>query len=143
MVRHPLARVVQNQLIHFARPGSELPPIFVGTNAWYDWLNAPETRSFSYEVAERRWTVRRELRQKRWYWYAYQTRQGKLCKVYLGKAEELSQHHLARALSQFSEPSVQHTHNSDQRVTARSQPVVLKTGLMLPLLPEHLVSRPR
>lgn len=137
------ARVVHDQLIRLARSGCELSPILVGTTAWYDWLNAPETRSFSYETSKGRWTVRRELRQSRWYWYAYQTRQGKLCKLYLGKAEELSQHHLAQALDQDNGPPAQHARTLTTCVPARSQPVALKTNLILPSLPEFLVSRPR
>lgn len=143
MARGPLARVVDNQLIHVAGSGGEQSLILVGTSAWYDWLNAPETRSFSYDASEGRLTVRRELRQNRWYWYAYRTCQGKLCKVYLGKTEELSQHRLACAWSQLSEVHAQRPQAVAKRVPTASPPVILKTRLIRPLLPEHLVSRPR
>ncbi len=99
MARHPIARVLGNQLI--AGSNCDLPPIAVGTSAWYAWLDAPETRSFTYHTPAGRLTFRRELRHGCWYWYAYRARHGKLCKTYLGKSAELSQQHLNDALNKL------------------------------------------
>ena len=143
MVRHPLARVVQHNLrILLAETGRDVSSILVGTDAWYAWLNAAETRSFSYETEQGRVTVRRELRQHGWYWYAYRTCQGKLRKVYLGKAENLSPQHLAEACHRLSEPRDTPAHASVRSPLLPSQPALLTAKLIPPALPDPLVNRP-
>lgn len=139
MARRPIAHVVQNQLVQSALSGKGCSPISVGTSEWYAWLNADETRSFAYHTAEGKLTVRRELRHGCWYWYAYGTQPGKLCKVYLGKAEHVSQRRLEDALKKLNDKvSVQ----SDRSLPS-SPYILLSSKLTLPLLPEHLVARPR
>ncbi len=78
-----------------AVPGS----LAVGSDAWREWLRAPETTVFHFDDAGTAFTARRELRSGHAYWYAYRRRGAKLQKVYLGRAEEidLSRLHSAAA----------------------------------------------
>lgn len=142
MMRHPIARVVQNQLTPIAGSDNELLSIPVGTGAWYAWLNARETRSFAYHASEGRLTVRREARQGCWYWYAYRMQDGKLRKVYLGKAEEVSQQRLDDALRKLTQQAMK-TPIQENCSLPSYHHVLLKTKLALPPTPEHLVTRPR
>lgn len=146
MARHLIARVAHNQLLQLTGTGGEHPPIPVGTGAWYSWLSAEETRSFTYHSSAGNLTARREARQGSQYWYAYRTMHGKLHKVYLGRAKELSQQRLDHALRKLNEYQVLNRSVCDTRGTARSaEPpfILLKTKLAPPLTPEYLVTRPR
>ncbi|HEY7350777.1 MAG TPA: LuxR C-terminal-related transcriptional regulator [Ktedonobacterales bacterium] len=146
MARHLIARVVNDQFIPLDASGSELPEITVGTDAWYTWLNACESQSFAYHTASGALTARRELRHGCWYWYAYRAQHGKLGKVYLGKAEELSSQRLAEALKKLTLPR---TLPADGRNTGDDLPileqpmVLLTTKRAIPSPPPHLVTRPR
>ncbi len=70
--------------------------------AWFAWLEAPTTRSFSYPVYDHAqgyldgfMTVRKERRQRGGdYWVAYRRMQGRVRKVYLGATAALTQHGL-------------------------------------------------
>ncbi|HEX4204543.1 MAG TPA: LuxR C-terminal-related transcriptional regulator [Ktedonobacteraceae bacterium] len=142
MARHPIARVMHNQLI----PQDESPPILVGTSAWYVWLCAHETRSFAYQTASGRLTARRESRQSGWYWYGYRSLHGKLRKVYLGKAEELSQQRLDAAIVQLGAGqslSMPRLESSDISPCSPSHMSLLKAKLMPPATPAYMVARPR
>jgi LuxR family maltose regulon positive regulatory protein len=146
MARHQIARVVDNQLIPLDAFGGDLPGIPVGTDAWYTWLSACESQSFAYRTASGALTARRELRHGCWYWYAYRAQHGKLGKVYLGKAEELSPQRLAEALKKLTLP---HTLRADERDVGEHSPfleqpmVLLTTKWAMPSPPPHLVTRPR
>lgn len=146
MARHRIARVVNDQFIPLDASGDELPGIPVGTNAWYTWLNACESQSFAYHTASGALTARRELRHGCWYWYAYRAQHGKLGKVYLGKAEELSSQRLAEALKKLTVPHALRAdgQNSGDDLSFLGQPMVLlTTKWVIPSSPPHLVIRPR
>jgi LuxR family transcriptional regulator, maltose regulon positive regulatory protein len=64
----------------------------VNSPAWFAWLEDPATRSFSFEGPSGRLTARRERRtgSSEGYWTAYRKMGGKLRKVYLGKAANVT-----------------------------------------------------
>ena len=71
----------------------------VDSPAWFTWLAAPTTTSFSYPVYDQAhgyiagvMTVRKERRQRGGlYWVAYRRCQGRVRKVYLGVTSRLTQ----------------------------------------------------
>jgi LuxR family maltose regulon positive regulatory protein len=70
----------------------------VGSPAWFAWLADDTARSFSFRSPAGAYTARKERRQRGGaYWVAYRTAAGRLHKVYLGKAEELTAERLALA----------------------------------------------
>lgn len=146
MARHLIAQVVNDQLIPLDASGDELPGITVGSNAWYTWLNACESQSFAYHAAAGVLTARRELRHGSWYWYAYRAQYGKLGKVYLGKAAELTSQRLAEALKKLT---VSHPLRADGQNTGGDPPfpeqpmILLTTKWVIPSPPPHLVTRSR
>lgn len=145
MTRRSIAQVTRNRVV--ADPGGAPMPIEVGDSTWYAWLDAPGTRSFTYEG---KLTVRREARHGCWYWYAYRARRGKLSKVYLGKSENLSPQRLEAALARLtslqtsgiSAPPEMPVQRSMQSFT-QQHPLLLCNKLVPPPAPEHLVERPR
>ena len=68
------------------------------TPAWFAWLAAPTTTSFSYPILDRvrgyisgYLTVRKETRQRGGvYWSAYRRWEGRVQKIYLGRTECLT-----------------------------------------------------
>ncbi len=90
MARTPIPLISQDRLSLLDGAGNPLSPILVGSDVWYRWLSAPETRSFSFRGKSGTYTARREQQRNGWYWYAYRKRDGKLRKAYLGKPDELS-----------------------------------------------------
>src|SRR5215210_184929 len=66
--------------------------IAVDSPAWAAWLEDRAARSFSFEGPSGTFTARKERRSgsNEGYWSAYRKRGGKLRKVYLGKAENLT-----------------------------------------------------
>ena len=75
----------------YAREPSEGPELTVGSPGWVAWLADPATRSFSFRGASGTFTARKERRSGEGeYWTAYRKRDGKLSKVYLGKAQGLT-----------------------------------------------------
>jgi predicted ATPase/DNA-binding CsgD family transcriptional regulator len=87
-LRLPL--VFENCLLLSDEAGNQLPPILVGSDAWYTWLAEEQLRSFSFRNSIGTFTVRRERQRHGWYWYVYCKREGKLRKAYLGKMEEIT-----------------------------------------------------
>ncbi len=70
--------------------------IAVGTPEWFAWLEG--AASFAYQGAGGSFTARKEARQRGgWYWKAYRKLSGRLHRVYLGKAAELTPERLAAA----------------------------------------------
>lgn len=75
------------------------PSIPLDSPAWFAWLEAPTTASFSYALFNRTqgyidgfMTVRKERRQRGGaYWSAYRRQGHRLCKVYLGPSAALTQ----------------------------------------------------
>jgi len=52
--------------------------IKIGSNAWFEWLEQEETRSFSFEGFNGRFTARKESKKRgNKYWYAYRWINGK------------------------------------------------------------------
>src|SRR5438105_12582165 len=90
MARHSIPKVVDDHLLSSEKANQGLSTIQVGSEGWYAWLKQPTTRSFAFHSQEGTLTARREQRQGTWYWYAYRTQDGRLHKVYLGKAEDLT-----------------------------------------------------
>src|SRR3712207_3701399 len=77
--------------------------IEVGTPSWVSWLADPASRSFSFRGYRGTFTARKELRSRGGaYWIAYRKRSGKLRKVYLGKAEDLTLERLEDAAAVLS-----------------------------------------
>lgn len=64
-------------------------------DAWWQWLEAPDTTTFQVVTSSGGFTARREQRRGGQYWYAYRRRHGRLAKAYLGKSRELSLARLA------------------------------------------------
>lgn len=146
MARHQIARVIDNQLIPLDASRGALPGITVGTDAWYTWLNTCESQSFAYHTATGALTARRELRHGCWYWYAYRAQHGKLGKVYLGKAEELSPQRLAEALKKLTVPHTLRAEDQnigDNPAFSEQPMVLLTTKWTIPSPPPHPVTRPR
>lgn len=89
------------------QPGGSRVP--VDSAAWFHWLAAPTTTSFSYPIYDaahgyiaRFMTVRKERRQRGGsYWVAYQRCQGRVRKVYLGATSRLTQACLDQLASTF------------------------------------------
>src|SRR5437588_11199717 len=90
MARHAIPRVIDNQLLPTESADAGFPPIQVGSEAWYAWLNEPAPRSFAFTSPQGTLTARREERHGTWYWYAYRSQSGRIHKTYLGQSEELA-----------------------------------------------------
>ena len=73
--------------------------VVVNSPAWFAWLEDPATRSFSFEGPSGTLTARRERRtgSLEGYWTAYRKQGGKLRKVYLGKAANVTVERLDHA----------------------------------------------
>ena len=71
--------------------------VAVESSAWYAWLKAPTHSTFAFMSSSGNFTARREQRRTRSYWYAYRKRAGKMGKVYLGSAAQLTLERLIRA----------------------------------------------
>ena len=78
--------------------------IAVDSSAWAAWLEDRATHSFSFEGPGGTLTARKERRSggDEEYWTAYRKRDGKLRKVYLGKAEKLTLARLDEAAAALS-----------------------------------------
>jgi len=92
-----ISRVTDDWLHRLDLQGGALPPMQVGSDAWFDWLEEPGRRSFSYAGPAGSFTARREQRQGRSYWYAYRTRNGEHRKQYLGLTRALTPQRLGGA----------------------------------------------
>jgi len=68
----------------------EADPIVVDSAAWFEWLEAPSTRSFAFHGARGHCTVRREEQQGRRYWYAYRSQRGPIHNEYVGTSSALT-----------------------------------------------------
>lgn len=143
MVRHQIAQVIDNQLRRWDSLGNELPAVPVGGHDWQVWLNAQETRSFAYHTPYGALTVRRELRKEAWYWYGYHSREAKLRKIYLGKAEALTPQRLHEAARKLARPQTQRNDLEEPRSEVRHSSTLLRTRLVVPSPPRFLISRPR
>jgi hypothetical protein len=85
------------------------PAIRLDTPAWDSWLSLPSTTSFAYPIYDeqvgyiRGWmTVRKERRSRgSEYWVAYRRVGKRLCKLYLGRSNQVSQSRLGSAAGRF------------------------------------------
>jgi hypothetical protein len=77
--------------------------------AWWAWLEMPSTHSFAYPIYDEQvgyirgfLTVRKETRVRgRHYWTAYHRTGGRLRKLYLGRASQLTQQRLVASAERF------------------------------------------
>jgi hypothetical protein len=71
-------------------------PIRVGSQDWFDWLQ--QISAFCYQLPHTadRFTLRKEKRRQRFYWYAYIKRDCKLHNAYVGKTETMTAARLHR-----------------------------------------------
>ena len=123
--------------------------LHIGSTAWFEWL-AQNTR-FTYRDSTGSYTARCEQRRGKPYWYAYKRVEGRLQKMYLGKAEELSLDRLRQISLLLVNPDA--PVQEFARKTAESPRVEAETRidtsllpmikLHIPMLPARLVSRPR
>ncbi len=96
--------LVEGETLSYQRDG-ERYELRVGTPDWYDWLQT--ATSFRVRGPFGTFTVRREQagnQRGNWYWRAYRKREGRLYRVYLGKAEEVTPERLNTAAAQLSAP---------------------------------------
>lgn len=145
--------------------------IRVESAAWYRWLEHATVFYFADGCGS--FTARKERFQRGgWYWRAYRKRDGKLRRVYLGKAEALTLHRLraaATTLARHAEEKhdllvatpVASRHETQPNTPTGSTPAVveplvqepsdtlfgggplLSTKLKMPAVPTDLVPRPR
>lgn len=73
--------------------------IHLDTPAWFAWLLLGFT--FYYQDRLAPFTARRELRRKRYFWYAFRRVHGKLRKLYLGPSHRLSSQSLDLVARRF------------------------------------------
>ena len=79
-------------------PAQASQRIWLDTPAWFQWLEAPTTRCFTYPVFDPQvgyivgWmTVRKEGRQRGgWYWSVYRRSGTRFRRIYLGRATNLT-----------------------------------------------------
>src|SRR5215210_2050113 len=94
---------VADGVLHGQGP-SGAPDIAVDSPAWAAWLEDWANRSFSFEGPSGTFTARKERRSgsNEEYWSAYRKQGGKLRKVYLGKAENLTLARLDAAATELT-----------------------------------------
>lgn len=93
--------LVEDETLIYQRDG-EYHRLQVGTPAWYAWLQTATL--FRVRVASGTFTVRREQagnQRGNWYWRAYLKRNGKLHRVYLGMAQEVTPERLKAIAARF------------------------------------------
>src|SRR5689334_17491998 len=114
-------------------PSPSAPPIAIGSDAWWAWLDDAEAERFRYAGAEP-FTARREARAAGNYWYAHRRRNGQLVKTYLGRSAELTAQRLAAAAEKLAGPRAESPPPS-----VPQQAVVARRGL--PAQPTPLINR--
>ncbi len=89
---------VADGVLHAHEPPG-VASVVVDSPAWFAWLEDPATRSFSFEGPSGTLTARRERRtgSLEGYWTAYRKQGGRLRKVYLGKAANVTVERLDHA----------------------------------------------
>lgn len=91
-----------NTLFYFQH--SEIHTLVVGTEDWHAWL--ADATIFAFEDLYGTFTARKERAGSQrggWYWKAYRRYNGKLQRVYLGKAEDVTLAQLQRAAAKLSQ----------------------------------------
>ena len=154
--------IVRNDLLLTADADPDATnEIQVGSRRWYAWL--ADHSVFLFQGSAGHLSARREMRRGIPYWYGYRWRGGKLSKVYLGRAVELSQERLeqasARLAGQTRLPQSSTPSDSMDWVTALNNPSAAAiisteratsdlsflplTKIRPPALPQKPVARPR
>jgi LuxR family maltose regulon positive regulatory protein len=93
MPRNPDIPRANHQYLQTTPAEDEL--IRIGSQAWFEWLEQEETRSFAFEGYYGRFTARKESKKRgSEYWYAYRWINGKTTKAYLGASSNLTRERL-------------------------------------------------
>jgi len=119
------------------------------TPAWFAWLEHATT--FAFTSSSGRFTARKEQQARGGgYWKAYRTVRGKLQRVYLGKAQDLTLDRLNRAAATLAAaialaapPPAAPPLTARPIVAAAPPPDLLATKLFAPPARANLVARPR
>jgi predicted ATPase/DNA-binding CsgD family transcriptional regulator len=93
--------IVAGERLCYQKDGEDYQ-LHVGTSAWYAWLQTATL--FRVRSPLGTFTMRREQaghQHGAWYWRAYRKRDGKLYRVYVGQAEELSLQRLSTVARQL------------------------------------------
>ncbi len=147
----------------YTEPRDANADIAVGAQAWFDWLDQHD--HFVFQGDDDRFTARQETIRGGSYWYGYRRRKGRLYKVYLGRAADLTLDKLHAAEGKFTQreqPAAESalaplsaldlaTSLRTVVVSARQRenaavtnlPFTLLTRLIPPALPTSLIARPR
>src|SRR6266487_6926009 len=102
---------VEGETLIYQRDGEHYQ-LGVGSFAWYAWLRTATL--FRVRSPFGTFTVRREQagnQRGTWYWRAYRKREGKLHRVYLGTAEEVTLERLRTVAARLSAP---HTFTAEE-----------------------------
>lgn len=146
MTRQRIPQLVAQQLTPLDAAGEALAPVTVGSPAWYTWLHDAGNQSFALHTTHGQITMRQEQKRNGWYWYAYRKRDGKLHKVYAGKANDLSPARLQQIALALAAPTESAAAPDAQpaghqlillgqpRVLRGGQPVALNTAKAIALL---------
>lgn len=62
----------------------------IGSDDWFKWLEGKDNTTIYVEGYPYSYTARRELRRKKYYWYAFMKINEKLYKVYMGQSHKLT-----------------------------------------------------
>lgn len=126
---------------------SQMPPL--DSSEWYTWIS--QQQIFSFATDHGSFVARKEKRPSGTYWYAYQSRGGKMYVAYLGKSDTLTLQKLQETLSrldakvrkaeQTSEPPVQVTEVVEDEWSEWGENPLLLTKMCIPRLHRALVSR--
>jgi LuxR family maltose regulon positive regulatory protein len=142
-------------LVVAANDTNPIPPITVGTDAWFAWLE--RATAFVFTSPSGHFTARKERRARgTWYWKAYCIDRGVLHRAYLGKTADLTLDQLTRAAATLTKQStpaaplpVQVVVLPPDQPTAIVRPAdfplatLLATKLFVPPSRANLVARPR
>ncbi len=97
---------IKNDTLFYSQDGGD-QRIMVGSSEWFAWLTT--ATSFHFRSEHGTFTARRERASNRrggWYWKAYYTQDGKRCRVYLGKAEDLTLDQLKAVSQTFAQSTL-------------------------------------
>ncbi len=124
--------------------GESIP---LGSDAWLIWLT--ENQKFQYKDADGHFMAQSEIRRGKPYWYGYRRQNGKLTKAYLGKPEELTAARLKDACLTLAgtrpdtRPAAPPTPAIPGASNRFDTSILSITKINGPLLPPHLILRPR
>jgi LuxR family maltose regulon positive regulatory protein len=126
---------------------SHIPPI--DSSDWYTWINQQQTFSFATDHGS--FVARKEKRSSGTYWYAYQSKGGKIYVAYLGKSDTLTLKKLKETLSRLDakvrkaehvpEQPIQQVEVVDDEWSEWGENPLMLTKMCIPRLHRSLVSR--